>query len=44
MTEWPLDSDLVMKADDVPESMKKGMGEAARDRAAARKASGLQDE
>ena len=41
MTEWPLDSDLVMPAKDIPDSMKKGMGEAARDRAKAREAHGL---
>ena len=41
MTEWPVEGDLVIPAEEIPESMKKGMGQAARDRANARKASGL---
>ena len=41
MTEWPITGDLVIPAEQVPESMKKGMGEAARDRAKAREAHGL---
>jgi hypothetical protein len=43
MTEWPVDGDLVIPTEQVPDSMKKGMGEAARDRAAAGKAHGLKD-
>jgi ribonuclease Z len=44
MTEWPLDSDLVIATDEVPASMQKGMGEAARDKAISRKAHGLKDD
>ena len=42
--EWPIEGDLVIPTEQVPESMKKGMGQAARDRAAARKAHGLDSE
>jgi hypothetical protein len=41
MTEWSHDTDLVKTIAEVPDSMKKGMGEAARDRAEAREAHGL---
>ena len=43
LTEWPIESDLVIPTEQVPDSMKQGMGEAARDRAAARAAHGLKD-
>ena len=41
MFEWPIKGDLVISAKDIPEAMKAGMGEAARDRAKLRKANGL---
>ena len=43
LTEWPIEGDLVIRAEDIPDSMKRGMGEAARDRAKLRKAHGLKD-
>ena len=41
LTEWPIDGDLVMPAEKIPELMKKGMDQAARDKAKAHKAHGL---
>ncbi|MGI9537093.1 MAG: hypothetical protein ACR2PB_08475 [Desulfocapsaceae bacterium] len=38
MTQWPVQDDLVLPAEQVPDSMNKGMGQAARNRAAARAA------
>ncbi|WP_299589193.1 guanitoxin biosynthesis MBL fold metallo-hydrolase GntH [uncultured Microbulbifer sp.] len=43
LTEWPVDSDLVLPTEEVPESMRKGMGQAEEDRARLRKAHGLED-
>jgi ribonuclease Z len=41
LTAWPIDGDLVMPAEKIPELMKKGMDQAARDRAKAYKVHGL---
>ena len=42
LTEWPIKGDLVVPAEQAPESMKKGMGERARDVERLRKANGLE--
>ncbi len=44
LTEWPIEGDLRIPAKDIPDAMKEGMGEAARDKAKLRKAHGLKDE
>ena len=43
LTEWPVADDFVVSTKDLPEALKKGMGEAAKDRAKLRKAHGLKD-
>jgi len=41
LTEWPVKTDIIIPSSDLPDDMKQGMGEAARDRAKLRKAHGL---
>lgn len=44
MKHWPIDSDLVIPAEQLPETMRQGMGEAQRDKDAARQQHGLKPE
>ncbi len=44
LTEWPVTTDVIAPASDLPEGMIQSMGEAARDRAELRKAHGLKPE
>ena len=41
LTDWPINGDLVVPAEQMPESIKKGMGEQARVKEDLRKANGL---